>query len=141
MARFRVEFDGLNELIERITKLDGNVKNVTEKALKATHAHITPKLHEDMKPHNRSGARTEKSIQDNPKITWAGDVASVDIGFDIGNGGLASVFLMYGTKVYGTPRTPKDQKLYNDVYGKKTTADIRTLQQDIFYDELRKLGG
>lgn len=140
MARFRVEFEGLNELIERINKLDGNVKKVTEKALKATHAHITPTLHQDMPKHKRSG-KTESTIQDSPNILWAGDVASVEVGFDVKHGGLASIFLMYGTKVNGTPRTPKDQKLYNDIYGKKTTADIRQIQQDIFYDELRKLGG
>lgn len=135
MARFRVEFDGLDELINRISKLDGNVKNVTEKALKATHAYITPKLHGDMSKHNRTG-RTDSSTAENAKISWVGDVAHVSIGFDIANGGLASIFLMYGT-----PRNKKDQKLYNDIYGKTTTQAVRDLQQDIFYQELRKLGG
>lgn len=137
---FSCEFDGMDELIGRLKKLDGDTKSITEKALKKTHGYVTPKLREDMAKHSRTG-RTEQSIKERAEVNWVGSVASVDIGFDISKGGLASVFLMHGTKVYGTPRTKKDQKLYNDIYGKATTQAVRDLQQEVFYAELRKLGG
>lgn len=131
--KFSCEFEGMDELISRISKLDGDIKATTEKALKKTHSHVIPNLHTLMKSHKRTG-RTERSIQDRPNITWVGNVASVDIGFDISNGGLASIFLMYGT-----PRMKKDTKLYDAIYGKKTIQEVRDLQRDIFYEELRKL--
>lgn len=131
--QFACEFEGMDELIKRLTKLGGDTKSITEKALKETHKFVTPTLHELMTKHHKTG-RTERSISDSPSIQWAGNVASVDIGFDISNGGLASVFLMYGT-----PRMKKDQKLYNAIYGKQTIQAVRDLQEAIFYDELRKL--
>lgn len=131
----RLEFEGFEEVIARLSKLEGDIKGTTEKALKTSHAHVTPQLHNIMKTHNQTGA-TEKSIVDNAKVEWAGSIASIDIGFDISHGGLASIFLMYGT-----PRMAKDQNLYNAVYGKKTKDEIMKIQEDIFYEEIRRLNG
>ena len=43
--------------------------------------------------------------------------------------------------MYGTPRMKKDQKLYNAIFGKKTNEKIRQIQEDIFFDAIRKVGG
>ena len=137
MARkkFGVEFEGFNELIDRIEKLNGDLKSVTEKALTESFKLVTPDLHQAMQKHKQTG-RTEGSIVDNSTVEWNGDTASIKVGFNIKNGGLPSIFLMYGT-----PRIPKDQALYNAIYGKKTQEEIRKLQEEIFYEEIRRLNG
>lgn len=140
MAKFKVEFDGFNEVISRLKKFDGDVKATTEKALKASRDYSNVELHKAMRPHKRTG-KTEKAIVENEPVKWTGNVANIEVGFDLKNGGLPSIFLMHGTLVHGTPRIKKDQKLYNAIHGKSTKKKIKELQSDIFYDAIRKLGG
>ena len=129
----RIEFEGFDEVIARLTKLDGDIKGVTEKALRETHKVITHKAETAIAPHKQTGA-TERSLKRNAEIKWAGSEASVEVGFDISNGGLPSIFLMYGT-----PRMKKDQNLYNAFFGNKTKKEVMELQERIFYDEIRRL--
>ena len=129
----RIEFDGFEEVIARLTKLDGDIKGVTEKALRETHKVITKKAETAIAPHKQTGA-TEKSLKRNAEIEWVGTLASVEVGFDISHGGLPSIFLMYGT-----PRMKKDQNLYNAFFGNKTKKEVMELQETLFYDEIRRL--
>ena len=129
----RIEFEGFEEVIARLKKLDGDIKGVTEKALRETHKVITKNAETAIAPHKQTGA-TEKSLKRNAEIEWAGSVASVETGFSIRNGGLPSIFLMYGT-----PRMKKDQNLYNAFFGNKTKKEVMELQETIFYDEIRRL--
>lgn len=134
--KFSLEFSGFEELSERLQELGGDLKDVTEQALKSTHAHITPNLHKQMKKHKRTG-KTEDSIIDNAKVKWVGDVASVDVGFDLDNGGFASIFLMHGT-----PRMKPDKQLYQLIYGNKTKKEIAELQEKVFSRAIGKaIGG
>ena len=133
--KFGVEFEGFNELIDRIEKLNGDLKSITERALTESFKLVTPDLHQAMQKHKQTG-RTEGSIVDNSTVKWDDEVASIKVGFNIKKGGLPSIFLMYGT-----PRIPKDQALYNAIYGKKTQEEIRKLQEEIFYEEIRRLNG
>lgn len=135
MAKFKVEFDGFTEVMARLKKLDGDVKKTTETALKKTHEIVTDKAEQAIKPHKKTG-RTERSLQKQAKVNWVGTTASVEAGFDIHNGGLASIFLMYGT-----PRTKKDQKIYDAFFSNKTKSEVREAQEATFYDEIRKIGG
>lgn len=129
----KLEFDGFEQVIARLHKLDGDVRGTTEKALKETHKYITANARKAIAPHRQTGT-TEKSLVENAHIEWAGSVASVKTGFDIKNGGLPSIFLMYGT-----PRMDKDQKLYNAFYGTRTKKEVKKIQEDIFYDEIRRV--
>lgn len=129
----RIEFEGFEEVITRLTKLDGDIKDVTEKALRETHKVITKKAETAIAPHKQTGA-TAKSLVKNAEIEWVGSEASVKTGFSIRQGGLPSIFLMYGT-----PRMKKDQNLYNAFFGNKTKKEIMELQESIFYDEIRRL--
>lgn len=130
-----LEFFGFEEVISRLSKLDGDIKGTTEKALKQSQKHITENLHKEMKKHKQTGY-TEKSLVENPSVEWTGTVAKIDVGFDISNGGLPSIFLMYGT-----PRMEKDQNLFRALYGSRTMKEIRKIQEDTFYDEIRRLNG
>ena len=127
MAKNKIglQFDGFEEMIAQFDKL-GNVKPVVEEALIKSQEHVANNLKIDMAKHHRTG-RTESTIADDKKVDWEGFVASIDVGFDISNGGLASIFLMYGT-----PRMQKDTKLYNDVYGNGTRKEIGKIQEEIF---------
>ena len=127
--RTRIEFDGFDEVIKRLEKLNGDIKGTTEKALKETHKIITKQAREAIEPHKETGA-TEKSLYMQGKVEWNGT------GFSIRNGGLASIFL-----IYGTPRMKKDQKMYNAFWSRKTQDEIKKIQEDIFYEEIRRLNG
>lgn len=139
MARFKLEFEGYDEILKKLTKLEADVKTVAEEALTETHKIITEKAAVAMEKQylpakgDYSMGRTLETLQKTPKITWNGTVASVDVGFNIKHGGLASVFLMYGT-----PSMEKDQKLYDAFYGEQTEGEIRNVQKEIFYKALEE---
>lgn len=129
----RIEFEGFEEAVARLTKLEGNVRKVTEKALEETHDYVTKQVQPIIRKHRQSGA-TEASLKMNSNVEWSGTLASDEVGFNIRKGGLPSIFLMYGT-----PRMKKDQKLYDAFYGSKTRNHIYKIQEDIFYAEIRRL--
>lgn len=135
MAKLKLEFDGFEEVVNRLKKLDGDVKDITEKALEASRDYVVPNLHSAMAPHRRTG-KTEGAIDEKSRVEWTGTLAKISVGFDLKHGGLPSIFLMYGT-----PKMKKDQKLYNAIYGTATQNKIKQIQEDIFYDEIRRLGG
>lgn len=131
----RIEFEGFDEAIARLSQLEGDVKGTTEQALKKSNRYVRQNIGAAMQKHNRT-YETIRSLISNPNIEWVGTVASMDVGFDLSNGGLPSIFLMYGT-----PRMNKDQNLYNAIYGKKTKDEIMKLQEEIFFEAIRKAGG
>lgn len=135
-SKFGIQFEGFTELMENLDKLGGDLKEVTEDCLKTAHSIVTPKIKNDMTRHNRTGD-TRKSIKDIANVKWEGNTASIDVGFKISQGGLPSIFLMYGT-----PRTKKDTKLYNDIYGSAVKRQIAEKQEEILQEAIQKrLGG
>lgn len=137
MTRLKCEFDGFDEVVARLLKLQGDVERATENALMEVHERVTEKAEKAIKKHRETGV-TESNLRKQGKVIWNGTVAEVQTGFDIKNGGLPSIFLMYGTKVYGTPRTKKDQALYNAFFGKNTEKEIHRICEDSFYSAIRK---
>lgn len=137
MARAKLFIDGdifadYAAKLEKIGSME-YLKKTTEKALEESKDYVTKNLHQDMKKHHRTG-RTEKSIDDDSKVEWHGSEASIKVGFKISDGGLASIFLMYGT-----PRMQPDKKLYNDVYGNSTRRKISEIQREVFDKALRQV--
>ena len=65
-----LEFEGFNEAIARLNKLNANTKNISEKSLKKTHEIITKKAQEAITPHNET-KRTEKALKKEAEIEWA----------------------------------------------------------------------
>ena len=62
---------------------------------------------------------------------------TVDYGFDIQNGGLASIFLMYGT-----PKMAKDSNLFNAILGTRAKNTIKQAEEKALKEVLSKyLGG
>lgn len=136
MSKFQLDFDGIEILAKRFEDMGGNIDELADKALKATHEHITPKVQKAMQasPYdfNRTGD-TKASLRKTAKVEHSGNIFKVGVGFDISHGGLASVFLMYGT-----PTITPDRKLYNAIFGGATRKEVQALQEDIFIDAIMK---
>ena len=136
------------EYADKLEKLGGNLRGAAEKALKESAEYVNKNLKNDIKSHRRT-QQTEKSLRDEEKVKWSGTTAEIGVGFDISHGGLASIFLMYGTPKHGPvgkrpgatghPGTKQDKKLYNDVYGSKAQKEIKAIQERIFAEEIEKL--
>ena len=152
MARNKltVDFKGFKEVFEKLDRLDADTKKFTEEALEKSFETVTPGIQAAIKPHRRTG-QTENSLVKSPNVKWQGDVGSVDVGFDIQNGGLASIYLMYGTprhaagNQYGRsgshPGTAQDMTLYNSIYGTSVKNKVRKVQKEIFDKALREALG
>lgn len=139
-SKWSVEFDGLDEVVSKLTRLNANVKSITNEALKETHSYVTEQAEIGMQKGSLpakgkySTGKTLESLQRTPKFEWVGTIGSVETGFDLENGGMPSIFLMYGT-----PSMKKDQKLWSAFFSKKTKDKVKEIQEKIFYDELRRL--
>lgn len=132
-SKMKLEFDGFDEVVSRLKKLDGNVKTTSEEALKKSKRFVHEQIGSAMNKHNRTH-RTIKSLDSYSDVEWSGSVGTISVGFDLSKGGMPSIFLMYGT-----PKMKKDQQLYNAVYGKATQAKVREIQEEAFYDAIRRL--
>lgn len=133
-----IEFEGFDILSKRLKELDGDIRETTESALKATHNVVYKKVVDAIRPHKETG-ETADAVITTPVVEWTGDTASVAVGFDIANGGLASIFLMYGTKIHGQPHIAPDKNLYNAVYGSKTKKEIAEIQQKVFLEAIERV--
>lgn len=126
--KLTIDFDGFDILQKRLTELGGDAKQAAENALVESHKIVTQKVTAAMVKHRESGD-TADAIISAPVVKWTGDTAAVDVGFDIMGGGLPSIFLMYGTQLYGQPHITPDRNLYNAVYGAQTRKEIRAVQE------------
>lgn len=131
-----LEFKGFAEVIANFEAAGGNVQRAVDGALKQSKQLVTRQLQQAIRAHRRTG-RTEASLDKNMSVEWDAYIASVDVGFHVRKGGLASIFLMYGT-----PRVPKDQALYDAVYGSRVKSQIKKLQEQAVNTAIqRSLGG
>jgi hypothetical protein len=132
--RLTIDFDGFDILQKQLIEMGGDAKQAAEKALVESHKIVTQKVTAAMVKHRESGGTADAIIKA-PSVEWTGDTASVDVGFDITGGGLASIFLMYGTQLHGQPHITPDRNLYNAVYGSQTRKEILAVQES----EYRKM--
>lgn len=124
MSKIEMQFDGMDAIIRQLEQLEVDVRQTVTDALQEAGQLVTEQARAAIQPHGRTG-KTEASLRENPTVEWAGTEAAVNVGFDINNGGLPSIFLMYGT-----PRMKKDIKLYNAVYGAETKKKIEQIERD-----------
>ena len=137
--KFGLDLDGLEEFAKRLENINVSVQETAEEALSETHAHVTRKVEAAVagsKYNFQRTGKTKSTLQKSPNITWEGSIATVRVGFDISNGGLPSIFLMYGT-----PSITPDKTLYNAFYGGKTKKEIKDIQQSVFINKLIEGGG
>lgn len=126
-----MQVEGLDAIMKRLRELEVDTKSAVNKALIETHKIVTDKAEAAIKPHRRTG-RTEASLRREAVPEWIGDVASIQVGFDLDNGGLPSIFLMYGT-----PHIKPDKTLHNAFFGKDTIEEIKKAQEAALYAAIR----
>lgn len=126
---------GLEELIGRIDKAGGDMKAAVDQALTKGKEAVQPDIEEAIARHRRTG-RTEASLDNDMRVTWDGTVGSIEIGFHIRNGGLPSIFLMYGT-----PRVQPDKKMYNAIYGPTARRKAKEAEEEALNGFMKKLTG
>ena len=137
--KISIDFPGYELLKKQLDELGSDAtKRAIESALKASQQVVAEQVNAAMAPHTRTG-RTKRSIVINSPVEWTADTASISVGFDISGGGLPSIFLMYGTKVYGQPHIEPDRNLYNAVYGAQTRKQIIKNQEQAFEKVLGRL--
>lgn len=132
MAKIEMQFDGFTDVIHQLEQLEVDVRETVTDALHEAGQFVTEQARAAVQPHGRTG-KTEASLRENPTVEWTGTEAAVNVGFDINNGGLPSIFLMYGT-----PRMKKDIKLYNAVYGAETKKKIEQIERDALDNAVEK---
>ena len=123
--RIGLNFTGWEEMIPKLGEVEGDVKSAVNDALKESQTIVAHAAIDAMQPHHRYG-KTEESIVDDHVVNWEGTTAEVKVGFNLKNGGMPSIFLMYGT-----PRTAKDQRVYDAVYGNRIQKQVAKKQQEI----------
>lgn len=130
-TKFGFDYSQFSDLLKSLDQVDGRLKQGIDKALADTKRYITPHLEQAMSKHRRTG-RTAGSLDKSYTVDWSGNVASIDIGFHIRQGGLPSIFLMYGTPRHAPSNgyTPRDTNLYNAIYGRSAKAKIKEAQED-----------
>lgn len=127
-----VDFSGLDIYKKKLNSIGGEAtQRAFTSALRASQNVIRENVTAAMQKHNDSGGTSRAIIKDSD-VGWTGDIASIDVGFDITGGGLASIFLMYGTKLHGQPHITPDRNLYNAVYGAKTRKEVLKIQEEAF---------
>ena len=94
-SKFAFRFDEVLDLAARIERAGGDIQQAADKALRDTHDYITPQLSTGIARHVATGD-TKDSLVERPHVEWLTPLkAQVNIGFDLGDGGWPSIFLMW----------------------------------------------
>jgi hypothetical protein len=141
MAKLSIKIDGLNEYINKLNQVGGNVHKAIENALIESHELITKQVKDalakgvplknggrsnpiDMYKSNGTG-NMAKSFMDEPYVNWFGDRAIIQVGFNQSISQHATYMMITGT-AYTKPST----QLYNAIYGKKTKEKVAEIQKN-----------
>lgn len=129
--RIQVNLKPLDELSKTLNDLaNGNeIDEAIERAFIKAHKWITDNARNAMIPHNKTGHTVSTLVE--AKVEKGHHTLDIDVGFDIANGGLPSIFLMYGTAKHepNHPATAPDKRLYNVFYGKGVRAKITRMEK------------
>lgn len=142
-----LKFEGLEEMIANLEKVQGDLKTTTEKALKASKQRVNEELRKVTIPANYpahgkySTGKTAQSIDTDMSVTWEGTTASIKVGYDMQISGMTSIFLMYGTPRHKPPMKAV-RKMYNAIYGAKMKKEVAEIQREVFAKVIkRRMGG
>lgn len=139
--KITVDFQGFDIVKKQLEQIGGDaLRQAVSEALLASQQIVADKASAAIEPHSHSKEqRTKKSIVRDLPVEWTGDIAAVGVGFDLRGGGLPSLFLMYGTTLYGQPHITPDKNLYDAVYGAQTRKEIQKVQEMAFDEVLKRV--
>lgn len=149
--KITLSFPGMKETLERFEKMNGAVGPAVTEALQDSYNYVTSHLEDQIEQHHRTG-KTAESLLKNEKVQVDGTTYYIHVGFDVSNGGLASIFLMYGTpkhvvkrrtmngtKSWNHPGMDADAVLYDLVFGSATKTEIEKIQKKVFEKRMEGL--
>ena len=145
MARMEILFDGFVRLAQEVDRVTGQLEKAVDDALNETSDIIQTETRSASsiyatKGGGRQGYATGamyRSIVSENQVKWKGYTAEVNVGFDFGkHGGHHSIFIMYGT-----PKIPKDAKVYNAIRGTRTRKRVYEAQEKKMREYLSIGGG
>lgn len=137
--KLEFSFDGFETIKKQLDELGGGAtERAVELALKSVQQVVADRAQQAMIPHNKTG-RTSAAIIRNEPVKWTGTTAEIPVGFDIDKGGLASIYLMHGTRLHGQPHVKPDRNLYNAIFGAKTKKEVLAAEEKALMDVLRKV--
>lgn len=133
MAKNSMKLDlrGVSDLLERIQKVGGNIDAAAEKTLVESAKPFVEDLKSGIKKHRRTGL-TEASLNDPIQLQREGNQLTLNVGFDLGKGGLPALFLEYGT-----PHMKPESFIRPAIQRNQTKA--RKIQQEILSQILEDL--
>lgn len=126
-------------LIEKIDQMGGDTRGAVEGALQAVQHYYAENLRQVAAPYKRgSGGRKGyatgamyDSIIDDGRVSWTGDKATTDVGFNLQTpGGQHSVFVMRGTPKRKASKMQADRTIYNAVYGPRAKHNAEAVAND-----------
>lgn len=133
-SKLAFNFDEMAGLAEKLEKAGGNLQAAADRALKATHDYITPNLSAGIQRHVQTGD-TKGSLDKQGGVVWESPLkAHINIGFNLKEGGLPSIFLMWGT-----PKMRPDTKLKSAAFGAKVTREVAAIQRQEMEKALQEI--
>lgn len=133
-SKLAFNFDEMAGLAEKLEKMGGNLQEAADRALKATHDYITPNLSSGIQRHVQTG-ETKESLDKQGGVVWESPLkAHINIGFNLKEGGLPSIFLMWGT-----PKMRPDTKLKSAAFGAKVTREVAAIQRQEMEKALQEI--
>lgn len=128
---------------EKLDALGGSdaVKRAVGSAMKATKQALNTQLDAAVQPGNLpaggkySTGDTRASISRNMTEEWAGNIATLPLGFDLKKNGLTSIFLMHGT-----PKMAPVPELKELLYGNTGKRIARKEQEAALRKVIERLG-
>jgi len=127
----KLDLSGFKELLERIQKVGGNIDAAAEKALIESAKPFVEDLKTGIKKHHRTGL-TEASLNDPTQIQREGNRLTLNVGFDLGKGGLPALFLEYGT-----PHMKADPFIQRSIQRNQSIS--RKIQKELLTKILKEL--
>lgn len=133
MARMSIVYEGFGDMLERIDRMGHDLKVAASEALEETQQLVQAKTTAAAGIYAGSGRKGYATgdmfgaIGAVDPLEWAGDVATIGVGFKLpAGGGWHSIFIMYGT-----PKISKDTAVYNAIRGSATKAQIAQKQEEV----------
>ena len=135
-----LETSGLDELINKLKKLEGDVKGAVTDALEQAAQTVEEDTREAVQPqylpaHGKYQGKekdTEKAIVTGAKATWHGTTAEINVGFDYSKPGAG------GFLITGTPRMKPDKALQKIYKQKKYMAQLQADMGAVVSDYIRE---
>lgn len=135
-SKLAFAFEEMAGLAEKLENAGGNLQEAADRALRATHDYITPNLSSGISRHVLSGD-TKESLDKRGGVVWESELkAHVNIGFNLKEGGLPSIFLMWGT-----PKMQPDKKLKGAAFGAKVKREVAAIQREEMEKALKEIAG